>query len=124
MPKKRKISEIEMSKSTMSHDEKEQVRNIKFDITNGKVPPYGMGVNLAGPRAATFDNQEGKLPPVGGHEYYLEYQIGAARENDPQARGRKRVVVACCPPSGKHPKYSCEAVYYTDDHYVSFVKLE
>ena len=82
---------------------KEEARELGWD--GGSVEAYAPGYAIGGDK---FGNREGLLPKADGRQYY-ECDIDT---NGADSRGAKRIV------------YSNDGlIYYTDDHYESFVLL-
>lgn len=77
----------------------------KLGWSGGGLDRYAPGKSIGGTR---FGNYEGRLPEAPGREYY-ECDIGTRGKS---SRGAKRIVWS-----------NDGLIYYTDDHYESFVLL-
>ena len=82
---------------------KDEARELGW--TGGSLEPYAPGCSIGGDR---FGNYEGLLPEKPGR-YYTECDIGTAGRS---SRGAKRLVFS-----------NDGLIFYTDDHYESFVLL-
>ena len=113
---------VDVAMLPIAPDEKNQIRDVKYDITRGFIPgsyPTARApVQPAGPTGILHHNAPEVLPRTRPGENYYEYQIGEARPNDPRPRGRKRLVVLV-----RGTKIL--KLYFTAEHYKkgSFVEI-
>ncbi|NMG08386.1 ribonuclease domain-containing protein [Brasilonema sp. UFV-L1] len=94
-------------KGKPSPAERNQIRDIKDNITNGRLG--GRVYNNAGGHGGT------RLTPARKGQEYREYDLGQANDG---SRGKHRLVVLI-----GSDRRSVEKMYYTNNHYTSFTPI-